>query len=123
MPTLRDYISATDSRPRACIYYHKAMTKQLWIKDSLTTTDCAVAQTLVLREKHDLDVIDLTITNQLGHNLVEHWHVNEVGHGKIHQTIITSLFDQQVLQILPEQALWISPKLIGMPTKHSWRII
>ena len=37
----------TDSRPRACIYYHKAMTKQLWIKDSLTTTDCAVAQTHV----------------------------------------------------------------------------
>ena len=37
----------TDSRPRACIYYHKAMAKQLWIKDSLTTTDCAVAQTLV----------------------------------------------------------------------------
>ena len=37
----------TDSRPRACIYYHKAMAKQLRIKDSLTTTDCAVAQTLV----------------------------------------------------------------------------
>ena len=40
----------TDSRPfspRACIYYNKAMTKQLWIKDALTTTDCAVAQTLV----------------------------------------------------------------------------
>ena len=37
----------TDSRPRTCIYYHKAMAKQLWIKDSLTTTDCAVAQTLV----------------------------------------------------------------------------
>ena len=35
------------SRPRACIYYNKAMTKQLWIKDALTTTDCAVAQTLV----------------------------------------------------------------------------
>ena len=28
------------------------------------------------------NVIDLTITNQLGHNLVEHWHVNEVGHDK-----------------------------------------
>ena len=27
-------------------------------------------------------VIDLTITNQLGHNLMEHWHVNEVGHDK-----------------------------------------
>ena len=38
----------TDSRPRACIYYHKAMTKQLWIKDSLTTAECAVAQTLVV---------------------------------------------------------------------------
>ena len=25
----------TDSRPRACISYHKAITKQLWIKDSL----------------------------------------------------------------------------------------
>ena len=43
----------TDSRPRACIYYHKAMAKQLWIKDSLTTTDCAVAQTLVDGKKHD----------------------------------------------------------------------
>ena len=40
------------------------------------------------------NVIYLTITNQLGHNLVEHWHVKEVGHNKIHQTIITSLFDQ-----------------------------
>ena len=33
------------------------------------------------------NVIDLTITNQLGHNLVEHWHIitlmhNKVGHGK-----------------------------------------
>ena len=28
------------------------------------------------------NVIDLTITNQLGHNLVEHWHVNEVGNDK-----------------------------------------
>ena len=37
----------TDSRPRACIYYHKAMTKQLWIKDSLTTTDCAVAPSVL----------------------------------------------------------------------------
>ena len=155
----------TGSRPRACIYYHKAMTKQLWIKDSLTTTDCAVAQTLVdgkntilascymdalcppkafrdivdHAKTHNLalvvrtdvntqntvlnsricdmvgsdrgdrllkyllesnlfignvwntltfdngrwkNVIDLTITNQLGHNLVEHWHVNEVGHDK-----------------------------------------
>ena len=158
----------TDSRPRACIYYHKAMAKQLWIKDSLTTTDCGVAQTLVdgkntilascymdrndalcppkafrdivdHAKTHNLalvvgsdvnayntvwnssicdkvgsdrgdrlleyllennlfienvgstptfdngrwkNVIDLTITNQLGHNLVEHWHVNEVGHDR-----------------------------------------
>ena len=37
------------------------------------------------------NVIDLTITNQLGHNLVEHWHVNEVWHYKNSSTGITNL--------------------------------
>ena len=155
-------------RPRACIYHHKSMLNQLWPKDSLTTEDCAVAQTAVDgkdtiiascymdrndelcppkafrdivehaksnnlamvigtdanahntawksricdrqgKERGDklleyilannlfienvgetptfdngrwTNVIDLTITNQLGHNLVERWDVKERTHDK-----------------------------------------
>ena len=36
-----------ETRPRACIFHHKSMSRQLWPKDSFTTGDCAVAQTQV----------------------------------------------------------------------------
>ena len=157
-----------ETRPRACIFHHKSMSKQLWPKDSFTTGDCAVAQTQVdgrdtiiascymdrndelcppqafrdivehakthklplitgsdvnahntawksrvcdkvAKERGDKlleyilannlfienvgdtptfdngrwkNIIDLTITNQLGHNLVERWDVKERTHGK-----------------------------------------
>ena len=45
--------------------------------------------------------IDLTITNQLGHNLVEHWHVNEVGHDRIHTGSLEEIF-----RYLPSQNLF-----------------
>ena len=168
-PCMRTIASRNkEVRPRACIYHHKSLTKQLWPKDSLTTEDCVAAQTAVdgkdtiiascymdrndelcppqafrdivehakahklamvigsdvnahntvwksricdrpAKERGDKlleyilannlfienvgetptfdngrwkNVIDLTITNQLGHELVERWTVNEVTHDK-----------------------------------------
>ena len=47
-PCLKAIASRTkETRPRACIFHHISMSRQLWPKDSFTTGDCAIIQIYV----------------------------------------------------------------------------